>query len=652
MKRKIDANDLYHIKIPADPRISPDGQQIVFTESFINATSYTYHSHLHVISRQNDTVEQWTFGESKNHTPRWSPAGNLAFVSDRSGVPQIYLMKSGGGEAKQLTSSGHGAANPVWVNEDQLLFQSYLQAGESLHIPKEKPDQPAVLEVTEMQYKSDRDGFIRNRKSRLFLLDLKTNETKELVTCEGGAESPALSGEYIACIHYPPESPGKGLVSDVLLINKESAEEKNLTAGKGQFSKPQFSPDGRFLAFFGHEKDYKSATLQKLWIYEMETERLQCLTAEWDMYAGDAAVSDSLYGAVSPSIQWTADSQGFYLLVSDRGSTGVYYGSVEGLMYPVRLESEHVHGLTMHPSEHWGILSISTPVSPSELFEVNFQTGEIHQLTRLNQSWLEEVTVSEPEPIETEAEDGWTIHGWLMKPAAMEDGKKYPLILEIHGGPHMMYANTYFHEFQVLASDGYAVLYVNPRGSHGYGQDFANLNRGDYGGSDYKDLMSAVDAAIAQYPFIDEERIGVTGGSYGGFMTNWMVGHTNRFKAAVTQRSISNWLSFYGVSDIGTFFTEWEVGGTMPEDAMKLWDHSPLKYADEIETPLLILHSEKDYRCPIEQAEQLYMVLKRKGKTVKFLRFPDQNHELSRSGHPFLRAERMNAIRQWFNEYM
>ncbi|KZZ83437.1 S9 family peptidase [Bacillus sp. SJS] len=650
--RKITSEDLYKIKTPADPRISPDGSQIVYTVSSILEKTHTYQSHLHVINRHTQAMEQWTFGENKNHSPRWSPGGNLAFISDRSGTPQAYVMKAGGGEGRQLTFSSHGVSNPLWIEEDRLLFLTYLPENDSYENPKKKPEHPVPLEVTQIRYKSDRDGFIRGRKSRLFQLDLSTGETRELVSCEGDAESPSVSAGQLAYVHTPPEIPGTGLVSDIHIKNLKTGADKNITGGRGFFSKPQFSPDGRCLAFFGHEKEYKGATLQKLWLYNTEHETLQCLTGEWDMYAGDAAVSDSLYGAVSPDVQWTADSQGFYLIVTDRGSTGVYYGSIEGLMYPVRVEEEHVNGLAMHPSEHWGVLSISTPISPSELFEADFRTGEIVKLTHLNQQWLEAALISAPQAFEAEAEDGWGIHGWLMKPAVMEEGKKYPLILQIHGGPHMMYANTYFHEFQVLASQGYTILYVNPRGSHGYGQDFVNLNRGDYGGSDYKDLMTAVDAALEEFSFIDQERLGVTGGSYGGFMTNWIVGHTNRFKAAVTQRSISNWLSFYGVSDIGTFFTEWEVGGTMPGDAMKLWDHSPLKYADEIDTPLLILHSEKDYRCPIEQAEQLYILLKRKGKNVKFIRFPEQNHELSRSGHPLLRVERLNAITAWFNEHV
>lgn len=221
------------------------------------------------------------------------------------------------------------------------------------------------------------------------------------------------------------------------------------------------------------------------------------------------------------------------------------------------------------------------------------------QLTDANKDYLNRVTLSEPEEIQFTTSDGWPIQGWLLRPYGFKEGKKYPFVLEVHGGPHAMYGQTYFHELQLLAAKGYVVLYTNPRGSHGYGQKFVDACRGDYGGKDYRDLMEAVDYALKSYSFIDETRMGVTGGSYGGFMTNWIVSHTNRFKAAVTQRSISNWLSFYGVSDIGFFFTKWEHGYNLLENPEKLWDFSPLKYAKNVETPLLILHGEQDLRCPI-----------------------------------------------------
>ena len=214
-----------------------------------------------------------------------------------------------------------------------------------------------------------------------------------------------------------------------------------------------------------------------------------------------------------------------------------------------------------------------------------------------------------------------------------------------------MYGKTFFYEMQLLAAQGYGVLYVNPRGSHGYSQSFVDGVRGNDGGGDYEDIMAGLDHALASYDWIDDNRLGVTGGSYGGFMTNWIVGHTNRFKAAVTQRSISNWISFFGVSDIGYYFSEWQHFADM-KSVDKLWEFSPLKYAENVETPLLILHSEKDFRCPIEQAEQFYITLKSLGKEVGFVRFPESDHNLSRTGLPNLRIARLTQIVEWFKKYL
>ncbi|MHC0551550.1 alpha/beta hydrolase family protein [Salinicoccus sp. CNSTN-B1] len=225
------------------------------------------------------------------------------------------------------------------------------------------------------------------------------------------------------------------------------------------------------------------------------------------------------------------------------------------------------------------------------------------------------------------------------------------MIVNIHGGPHAFYGHSYFHEMQVLAVAGYAVLFVNPRGSHSYSQSFVDAVRGDYGGGDYKDILAGVDFITSRYKWIDADNIGVTGGSYGGFMTNWIVGHTNRFKAAVTQRSISNWISFRGVSDIGYYFTDWQIRAEF-NDIDKMWHHSPIRYVDAVETPLLILHSEQDLRCPIEQGEQLYIALKYRKKPVQFVRFPEADHNLSRTGKPNLRIDRLKRIVNWFNEYM
>lgn len=486
------------------------------------------------------------------------------------------------------------------------------------------------------------------------LIHLETGEIRQLTDHEADHYGAAFSpdGRQLAFTANLCEPGDAGKPSDVYLMNLADGSLKQITPHRGSFGSCVFSPDGSYIAMLGHENEFRNATLEKAWLYDVKTERLSCLTDMLDVHLSDALIADSIIGGVTLRPVWTNDGQGFYVLGSEQGSTGIYYISIDGLVYPIRLEEEYVNGFAFHPDQKSCIAVIAKPAQPSELYSISLEDGEEKQLTSDNDRFIEERIISVPEKLQYETKDGLTVNGWFLKPAVFEEDQTYPLILYIHGGPHMMYGHTYFHEFQVLAAQGYAVVYVNPRGSHGYGQDFVNRVRGDYGGGDYRDVMQAVDEAVQAYPFIDSGRLGVTGGSYGGFMTNWIVGQTGRFKAAVTQRSISNWLSFHGVSDIGFFFTDWQLGHDLFEEADKLWDRSPVKYASRVSTPLLILHGERDDRCPIEQAEQLFTALKKLNKTTSFIRFPKATHELSRSGHPEQRMKRIRYICSWFDDYL
>jgi acylaminoacyl-peptidase len=248
---------------------------------------------------------------------------------------------------------------------------------------------------------------------------------------------------------------------------------------------------------------------------------------------------------------------------------------------------------------------------------------------------------------------GVAVDGWVMRPAGLTAGRRAPVLLNIHGGPHAQYGVGFFDEFQVYAGAGYAVVFVNPRGSRGYGEKFAEAVVGDWGGVDVDDVMAGLDEALRRFDFLDRERLGVLGGSYGGFMTSWIVGHTDRFKAACSERAVNDQRTMFGTSDIGHAFNSVAVGGAMPwEDPARYAERSPLTYASRIVTPLLIVHSEEDYRCPIEQAEQLFVALKKLKREVLFVRFPGENHELSRSGTPRHRLERFRIILDWFGRYL
>lgn len=659
-KEGMKPEDLYQLKSVADPRLSPGGNEIVYVETAMDKERNDYTSHLFYLPLGQKVPVQWTFGNHRNYSPRWSPDGNkLAFISTRSGKPQLYVLDRNGGEARQLTSCKRGVSSPVWSPcSRQLAFnvklcrEETLEDGPDGEEDKKKELQP--LEVKKMKYKSDGGGFLNLEEHlQIGLADLDSGQLIQLTDGEEDHELGSWSPDGAHIAYISDQAPDKdfSFVSDYFLLDVKEKKTVNITKGIGAFWQSSWSPDSRYIAFLGHEREYENATQAKLWIYDLQERALSCMTSDFDVPAGDYAVGDFLQGAVPPGIQWAGDGRSFYFQVSDQGNVSIYYGSLEGELYPALNSDCHVYGFSLDPARDEAVAAISRPDQPSELYWVNLATGDMKQITHINNKVMECRELSKPEPLILEGAEGWPIGGWVMKPVGYREGELYPAILEIHGGPHAMYANTYFHEFQVLAAEGFAVIYVNPRGSHGYGQKFVNAVRGDYGGNDYHDLMLALDGVLDKCGFIDRERLGVTGGSYGGFMTNWIAGHTDRFKAAVTQRSISNWISFYGVSDIGYYFTDWQIQSGL-DSVEKLWKHSPLAYVENIRTPLLILHSEKDYRCPIEQAEQLFIALAYNKKETKFIRFPESNHELSRSGKPSLRIMRLEYIRDWFLKYL
>ncbi|KON69595.1 peptidase [Peribacillus butanolivorans] len=652
----IAAKDLFHLKSVTDPKLSPDGSMAVYVQTRIDEKTEKYVSNLYMFSLITNETQQWTFGENRDTSPCWSPDGkNIAFISDRSGKKQVHLISTVGGESQQITHFINGATNPIWSPcSTKLLLSTGLKEGEALFTVEEEKDlSKEVQRYDQLKYKWDGRGYFDQLYQQLVIVDIEKDEnillTENNIDYRPNAWSP--DGKQIAYICGEAEKSDDDLFSDIFIMDLETKSSKKITGSSGFFKDPKWSPNGQYLSFIGHNKEFAGATFSKIWLYSMFDQTIQCLTEGWDVQIGDSAIGDFQIGAVDPGILWTNDSQGFYFLISDYGNTGVYYGSIEGAMYPSILDPQHIYGLTIDPESHRAIVAISTPVHPGDLFVYNLTNGEKAQISFVNDEFLQHKYLSQPEPISFPSVDGLTIHGWIMRPTEFKDNQKYPLILEIHGGPHMMYANSYVHEFQTLANEGYTVLFTNPRGSVGYGQDFVNACRGDYGGMDYKDLMAAVDYTLATYDFIDHEKLGVSGGSYGGFMTNWIVGHTNRFKAAVTQRCISNWLSFYGVSDIGYYFTEWEIEGDIFDSADKLWQHSPLKYVSNVNTPLLLLHGEKDYRCPIEQSEQFFVALKRQKKEAQLVSFPGETHEVSRSGSPKMRLQHVEEIKGWFNKY-
>lgn len=662
--RGITSEDLFQITWVNDPTPSPQGGQLVYVSRKTNEARDGYSSHLRLLNLENQKERPFTSGD-KDHAPAWSPDGSqLAFLREHEGKTQVWLIASDGGEAQQISHLKHGVSSLLWSPDGlNLLVKSSVDMSEKDENETEDIDKklPQELVVDRIRMKSDSGGLWNGRRTHLFRVPIEGGEEIPVTTghYDVGDYAWSTDGESIAWIAQFPEEGEEHndytLTNHVYRAKADGSDVQQLTPEGYSFGRLTYAPDGQSLALLASDRSYGNATLVKLYTLPISGGQPVCLSKDWDVQINHSLVGDMRSHLTNTGPVFSRDGSSILCLVTIEGSVRIARFARDGSHAEYILPDEKEFYQFAELENGQIVAGVADVLHPGDLF-LYTQPDEVGaepiQLTHSNPQLDEEIQLSTPETFWFDSSDGLRLQGWMLKPAGMVEGVKVPTILEIHGGPHMMYGFTFMHEFQILAAQGYAVVYINPRGGLGYGQQFVNACRGDYGGGDYRDLMEAMDYALSRYSFIDESRLGVTGGSYGGFMTNWIVGHTDRFKAAVTQRSISNWLSFYGVSDIGFFFTEDQIGGNAWDDTEKLWKHSPLAYVGNVSTPLLILHGEQDLRCPIEQAEQLYVALKRRKQTTRFVRFPGANHELSRGGHPHLRVRRLEHIAGWFNKHL
>ncbi|CAD2074194.1 S9 family peptidase [Jeotgalicoccus meleagridis] len=642
----VSVDDIFKIRSVAAPKVMGKTGRVTYLVGQTDQDKDTYYSYLHAYDSKGNI--QLTYKDEKISEVNHSNDGMMtAFTAkDEEGKSQVFLLRHAGGEREQITNEKDGASSPIFGLDDQTIYYSVKSSKEE----QEKDDKtlkPTV--VNRMKYKSDGGpspyGVFPEKYSAIKKIDIHSKESETVLSGDENYTLEEIAPNGFFYSTDQSDNPDYNFSSK--LYYRKDGQDHLLREGVNVV-KVELSPDHKYLLMTLIGREYKNATHPHIEVLNLENETTIDVTTALDKPVGGLVAQDTQQNSVNNPSKWISNDT-FVFIVSEFGSVNLYRGKVDGSIEPLYRGKHNIFG--MDADDTAAYLTISTHVSPSELYKFDFASGQVSQLTEINKDYVEDTHLVEPEEIEFTSFDETTVHGWFMKPAAYKHGNSYPMITNIHGGPHALFANTFFHEMQVLAAKGYAVLFINPRGSHSYSQDFVDAVRGDYGNGDYKDIMAAVDYVTEKFDWIDQDKLGVTGGSYGGFMTNWIVGHTNRFKAAVTQRSISNWISFRGVSDIGYYFTDWQILADL-DDLDKLWHHSPLKYAANVETPLLILHGEEDIRCPIEQGEQLFIELKSRGKETQFVRFPKSSHELSRSGKPSLRMERLNHMTNWFEKYI
>lgn len=643
-------DDLYGFRWVSDVQLSPDGSRTAYVLTEIDRESDEYRSAVYVAATDgSEQPRRYTYGPKKDNSPRWSPDGRyLLFLSDRDETTQVYVMPSDGGEARKLTELENGVSCPVWSPDShQVAFISTTGVK-----AKEEVKDIVAYHFTEAHMKDDGSGIKRGR-DHLFVQPLESGEAVQLTHGDDDYSDPAWSPDGTLLAAVSSQLPDREFVgvSDIYLIPAVGGEPRRLTPQRGPSYQPVFSPDGTQVVYVGHQNPPETGlnTQDALWRVSLGGDEPEPLTEGWDYSLGNSVNSDMRWGSYNTAPVWPSGDH-IYFVADDRGAAHVYRVSASGGQpEPVLTGNRSIDSISAAGNRLAFIAG--EPLNPGDVYSATLDGADEARLTRVNELYLSRFELSEPEEISLRSADGTELQGWVMKPAGFEEGGKYPLIVEVHGGPATQYGYTFFHEFQVLAARGYGVIYINPRGSLGYGQQFVACISKGWGELDYADVTAAADYAES-LPWVDTARMGITGGSYGGYMTNWVVGHTDRFKAAVTQRSVTNFASFYGTSDIGPVFSEWQVGGTPWDNPDGYARMSPITYLPQMHTPLLVIHSEQDHRCPIEQAEQLFVGLKRLGVETELVRFPQESHGLSRAGKPKRRVERLERITGWFQRHM
>ncbi len=669
-RRRLTLDDTWDFRLITEMRLAPDGRHIAFTLETQDKALNEKRSAIWLLDRSADAPRQFSGGTRHDTSPRWSADGRfLAFLSDREGEKsQVWVMPADGGEARRLTNMKNGVSEFCWSPDGVwIAFTSEIRldgritndedAGKDTKTKEreERDEAERLREVTRLQFRWDGRGLLEGR-SHLFKINVESGELVRLTEGDYHHSEPAWSpdGKFIVVCSDRAEDRDANLTQDLWLIDPETRASRRLTDGTADVSLPEWSPDGQLIAYLMTPVlPRNSAANTHVMVISPEGGAPRDLSGQVDIDCHPALLTDLYWGGASAP-QWSGDGSWLYVVVTEHGSTNVFrFPLAGGDPERVTAGEHHISMIALTPDDRSLLALRADAQNIWDIYRYRLDTvptaAAERRLTAVNAALLAEADLAAPERFTYKGPDDWDIDGWLYRPHDAEPGKQYPLVLWIHGGPFSSYGSTFYLWAQVLAARGYAALYVNPRGSSGSGEAFAQAVDFDWGGKDYLDIMAGVDAAIARGG-IDPDRMAVTGGSYGGYMTNWIIGHTNRFRAAVTLNSVTNLTSSFGTGDIDSTWAERQYG--LPWEAEAIYrERSPITYAPQITTPTRIIHAENDYRCPIEQGEQLYVWLKKLGRApVDFIRVPRASHTINAS--PRQRLQVREKIFEWIERYV
>ena len=695
--RNITEKDLFSFNWIADPQVAPDGSRVAFVKVTVNEKKDGYNTAIWCVSTATGETRQLTSG-TRDSTPRWSPDGKyLAFVrapekDGRPEPPQLFMLSMEGGEAWQFTTLARGAGNPQWSPDGKMISfangataEELAKQKETLPVPPPAAAQPGasptptpaaapraaperesdVRVITRAVYRSNDSGYLDfKHPSHIWVMRAPSSSDDKVAPKQltsgrysDGGVTWAKDSATIYFVSDQRDEPYYDLgMTDIYSIPVAGGRPTKLTSidmGTGAFS---VSPNGKQIAFYAStNKPVLSYTQPDLWVMDLAPNaqpRNLTRDFDWDLGAGVGGDNTAPRGGGGNPPVWSSDGRTIFAVYGKEGNANVgAFDANSGKETDVTNGKQAVVSFRATPDARRFALLISTPTRIGDLFWLETAGATPKQLTHINDELFSKLNLTEPEEIWYTSFDGRKIQAWAQKPPNFDPGRKYPLILNIHGGPHAAYGQIFDHEFQWMAAKGYVVLYPNPRGSTTYGQDFGNVIQYHYPGDDYKDLMAGVDELIKR-GYIDEQKMGVTGGSGGGLLTNWTIGHTDRFKAAASQRDIANWADWWYTADFTLFQATWFKAPPF-EDPEDYKARSPITYINNVKTPLMLILGEADWRTPTYAGgEEMFRALKYRKIPTVMVRFPNESHELSRSGQPWHRIERLQHIVGWFDKWL
>jgi dipeptidyl aminopeptidase/acylaminoacyl peptidase len=670
-KRFITEKDLFRFQWIGDPRLSPDGAQVAFVRTSVEEKDDRYVTSIWSVPTTSGAPRRITNGP-RDTSPRWSPDGrSLAFLRsvEKNGKPgetQIFLLSLAGGEPHALTSMSRSIESIEWSPDGRSIAFTATTRADDLQEPKKKDDAPRESDVriiNQAVYRENGSGYNdASRETHIWTIALPTvisddpPKPRQLTSGDFSEAEPVWSAdgsriffttERIPETYYDTEH------AELWSVPAGGGDATRLVRFGGNLSRISPSPDGKSIAFVGYAgepvRSYNQPDLFVVGTTAGSQPRNLTASYDYDVLSSVSGDQHSPRGGGRARLIWSGDSRFVYATTLEQGVQNLQrFDAATGAITPVTSGKHEVISFGTNGAKT--IVVVSTPTRIGDLFAVE-ANGSLHQLTDLNAPLFNELTLTEPEDVTFNSFDGKKIETWIQKPPDFDPSKKYPLILNIHGGPHTAYGYTFSHEFQWMAAKGYVVVYPNPRGSSAYGQEFGNIIQYRYPGDDYKDLMAAVDLVVAR-GYVDPKKLGVTGGSGGGLLTDWTITQTDRFAAAVSQRDIADWSTFWYTADFSQFRPMWFRKAPF-EDPQDYAARSPITFIDRVHTPLMLILGEADWRTPpMAGGEMMFRALKYLHRPAVMVRFPDESHELSRSGKPWHRVERLQNIVNWFDKWL